>query len=496
MSAYEELESRFKRLSHFEHALTILHWDQEVMMPPKGAETRGQAIAELSAFHHQEMTSSDMAGLIEQAKRQIGLNDWQSANLREIERVWQDANLLPEELVREQSIAQQRCQHAWRTQRKENDWAGFKENFKAVVELSRQQANIRQKALGTATAYDALLSLYSTGDSSELIAEVFTKLKSELPAMIQAVTARQGDSARPSFTGPFDVASQRTLSHHVMDFLGFDFDAGRLDESTHPFSTGNFLDQRITTRFNTDEFIEALYATIHETGHSRYEAGRPQEWYGQPVGSARNMSIHESQSLFFEKHIGCSKGFSEFLAGRSSEAFELASPLDPEHFLQAVTWVEPGLIRVNADELTYPIHIIVRFEIESALINGEMEIDDIPGAWHEKMQNYLGLGTENNYRDGCLQDIHWPMGAFGYFPSYTLGAVNAAQLRLAMEKQVGNLDDIIRSGNIEPISQWLSERIWQVGSQLESQDIIQQATGKKTDAQSLIDHFVVRYQLD
>lgn len=493
MTAYQNLEQVFATTSYYQHALTLLHWDQEVMMPAAGSEERGRAIAELSALVHQQMCRPELKDWLQQAAAQTDLDTGQRANLREMQRVWQDSNLMPETLVREQAIANSRCQHAWSELRPKNDWQGFCKTFEPVVELAREQAKIRQAALNTPTPYDALLGLYSHGDSSELIATVFAKLKAELPGMITAACERQ--QTKPQIAGEFTVEQQRALSHEVMGFLGFDFNAGRLDVSAHPFSTGNPGDQRITTRYNQVEFIEALYATIHETGHSRYEAGLPENWRGQPVGLARNMGVHESQSLFYEKHIGASPAFCDFVAGHANRLFNLSAPIDGSVLRNTVNWVEPGYIRVNADQLTYPLHVILRFDIESALINGTMSVSDIPHAWHEKMQAYLGLGTENNFRDGCMQDVHWPSGAFGYFPSYTLGAVNAAQIRQAMETTLGDLDSIISAGDIKPIATWLAENIWQYGSELESQELIAKATGKPTDAESLLVHFRREYGL-
>lgn len=493
MSAYQSLHDAFQKIHYFEHCLTILHWDQDVMMPEGGADERGRAIGELEALVHQHMCAPEMAEWLTTVSRQEGLTEEQLANVREMRRQWQNSNLLPEALVREQAIAHSRCQSAWSQLRGQNDWRTFCDSFTPVVRLAQEQARIRQAALKTATPYEALLSLYSCGDSVALMGDTFSLLKAQLPDMIKTVSERQRRETRPVLTGNYSVARQEQLSRYVTALLGFDFSRGRLDVSAHPFSTGNIGDQRITTRYQTDDFIGALYGTVHETGHARYEAGLPTQWRGQPVGLARNMSIHESQSLFFEKHIGTTLAFCERVATQANTLF--ATALTGAQLKQAVCWVEPGLIRVDADELSYPLHIILRYDIESALINGDMTVADIPDAWHEKMQHYLGLGTENNYQDGCMQDVHWPSGAFGYFPSYTLGAVNAAQLRVAMESAVGDINGVIAEGDLSPIMQWLQENIWQWGSLLESQELMRNATGKPTDGQSLLDHFRRQYAL-
>lgn len=495
MSAYRQLTGAFSTISYFEHAAVILQWDQEVMMPKGGAGARAKALAEMAALLHRQTCDPQLRDWLVDAESEM-LTDDQRANLREMRRVIDNATVLPEDLVRAKAEAESLCQHGWQVQRKENDWSGFAPNLQSVVSLAREEARVRQSVTGSQTPYDALLTLYCHGDSSDLVARVFGELKAALPDLIQQRIDRQSECQKPSCAGFFPVDSQRQLSETVMAFLGFQFDRGRLDVSSHPFSTGNFGDQRITTRYDESNFIEALYGTVHETGHARYEAGLPAEWCTQPLGRARNMSIHESQSLFFEKHIGGSPAFCEFVEKQCGRLFSLAEPVTASTLLDSVKWVEPGYIRVRADELTYPLHIILRFEIESGLINGQLEVQDIPDAWNEKMGVYFGLDTKGNYQDGCMQDIHWTMGAFGYFPSYTLGAVNAAQLRTAMEKRVGPINDIIADGDLRPITEWLAEHIWSVGCRWQSQEIVRSATGKETDAQSLLGHFRKNYLED
>lgn len=494
MSAYQNLHRAFRKIAYYQHCLTILEWDQEVMMPGGGAEERANAIAEMSALEHSAMNQPEIQTWLD-ACADADLTADEAANVREMRRAWQNSNLMPEELVREQAVANALCQQQWTTLRPQNDWAGFSASFTRVVELAREQARIRQQALNTPTPYDAMLGLYSCGDSAALIDETFAQLKAILPEMINTVCERQNKITRANVRGEFPVAQQQQLSRNIAATLGFDFNAGRLDISAHPFSTGNPGDQRITTRYRTDDFLDALFGTVHETGHASYEAGLPNAWRGQPLGLARNMSIHESQSLFFEKHIGTTDAFCALLAKQVQTLFPANVSLSADDLKQAVCWVEPGLIRVSADELSYPLHIIVRHEIESALINGDMAVSDIPDVWSQKMQQYLGLNTQGNNKDGCMQDVHWPSGAFGYFPSYTLGAVNAAQLRAAMESKIGDLNALIAANEFVQITQWLHDNIWQWGSRLESQELMQRATGKPTNAAALITHFERQYGL-
>jgi carboxypeptidase Taq len=495
-AAYESLEARFARLAKLGHAETFLHWDAAVMMPSGGAEGRAEALAELGAVSHELLTHESLGETFSKAEGvQADLSPEQSINLAEMKRSWQQATCLPVALVQALTIAGSKCEHAWRDQRQANDWAGFLPNLKPVLELAREEARCRQAAEPDrfATPYDALLDLYANGDSSEFIAEVFDDLKSCLPGILQNVIEKQKSRPKLSLPGPFPVAAQQQLSHTLMDVLGFDFEAGRLDVSTHPFSTGDHGDNRITTRYNDDEFLQALLATAHETGHASYEAGLPLAWKNQPAGQARNMSIHESQSLLFERQIFNHKSFTAFLAPKVRSALSLPDSFGADQMWQLNTHVEAGFTRVEADEVSYPMHVILRYEIESALINGSLEAEDIPDAWDEKMQAYLGLSTAGNYKDGCMQDMHWTDGSFGYFPTYTLGALNAAQLFATHRDQNAGLNEQLAAGDVSAVKAWLQQNIWSKASFLQSQQLLQEATGEGTHAKYFLDHIQARY---
>lgn len=490
--AYSMLVEKFQRLAQLDHAMTFLQWDQLVMMPPAGNDRRAKSIAELASMRHEMLTSDEMGDLLRSARRQV-TGAAEQRSLLEMEREWRQAVCLPARLVKAKSLAGSKCEHGWRGQRKNNDWRGFLKNFKEVVNLSREEAQLRQAADSEkfSTPYDALLDLYCTGDSSAFIQEVFDVLKKELPDLLQQVLDRQQDSVM--LVGDYPVDAQKRLNEKLMCYLGFDFEAGRLDVSMHPFSTGGRGDQRITTRFRDNDFADALQGTAHETGHASYEAGLPALWDGLPVGQARNMCIHESQSLLFEKQLFLSKPFTTFFTPAIHSCLPDAKRFDCEQIWRAGIQVQPSLIRVEADEVTYPLHIILRFEIESGLMNGTVEPEDIPELWDEKMQHYLGLSTKGNYTDGCLQDIHWTDGSFGYFPSYTLGALNGAQLFATIRKNQPEWQDILKRGEVSFVRKWLREAIWSKGSTMESQDIIRAATGEGTNPQYFLDHIRARY---
>lgn len=491
-NAYDVLVGKFQQLDRLDHALTFLQWDQLVMMPTAGNDTRARSIAELTAMRHEMLATSEIGDLLAEAREQVREPE-KKRSLVEMEREWRHAVCLPSSLVKAQSLAGSKCEHGWRTQRKNNDWRGFLENFREVVELSRKEARLRQDVDPGKfpTPYDALLDLYCTGDSSAFIAEVFAGLKKELPRLLQQVLDCQHASVKLS--GDYPLEAQKKLNEKLMCYLGFDFDAGRLDVSMHPFSTGDRGDQRITTRFCTSEFAEALQGTAHETGHASYEAGLPAQWTGLPVGQARNMCIHESQSLLFEKQLFLSKPFTIFFTPTIHGCLADSRRFDCEQIWRENIKVQPSLIRVAADEVTYPLHIILRFEIESGLINGSMEAEDIPDLWNEKMMQYLGLSTTGNYCDGCLQDIHWTDGSFGYFPSYTLGALNSAQLFAAIRKKHPEWQEMLMRGDVSFVRNWLREAIWTKGSTMDSQDIIKAATGETTNPQYFLQHIRARY---
>ena len=502
-SEYQTLLDVFNRLNKLDHAVTILNWDQMVMMPNAGVVARSETLAELSVMRHELLSSQKVSDALSACENNTeGLTEAQCRSLAAMRTAYQDASCLPSDLVKKKVIAGSNCEHGWRTQRENNDWSGFLANFENVVSLAREEASIRQSAMGALTPYDALLDLHCRGDSSELIDQVFGELKAELPSMIDQVIEHQhvfsstqgaSRSASAETTAHYPVAEQTQLSHALMKSLGFDFNAGRLDVSLHPFSTGVRGDQRITTRYEESTFLDALLATAHETGHASYEAGLPEEWAGLPVGESRNMCIHESQSLMFEKMVTLSEPFLKHLHQLVVTHLSAGKEVSFKAMRQHARKVSKSFIRVEADELTYPIHVALRYDIERDLINGDMEPGHIPEAWDMAMQAGLGLSTKNNFTNGCLQDIHWTDGTFGYFPSYTLGAVNSAQLFRSLCQANKDWETKFEEGDIGFVRDWLSENIWQHGCHLTSQELIKQATGEGTNAKSLLAHLRGRY---
>jgi carboxypeptidase Taq len=489
--AYSSLTSTFTRLYRYGHLRSVAGWDQAAMMPAKGNHARGAAMAELQVLMHKTLTDSALPGLMQAASKE-SLDPAQRANLREMQRDWNLTNLLPEALVEAKSLAGTRCEHAWRTQRKENDWAGFLGNFREVVKLSREEACILSDAQGV-SPYDALMAKYEPGTRAAEIESIFGAVKTWLPGLVQQVREKQSFETTVQAVGPFAVDKQRALGVEIMGILGFDFEGGRLDVSTHPFCGGVAEDVRITTRYAEDDFVRSMMGIVHETGHARYEQNLPRDTVHLPVGRARSMGIHESQSLSFEMQLGRSPTFLQLISPVVKKHLGDQPAFDAANLARIYTRVKPDFIRVDADELTYPAHIILRFEIERGLMDGELQPEDIPAVWDEKMMQYLGVDTRGNYRNGCLQDIHWTDGSFGYFPSYTLGAMYAAQYFATIRTQVPDLDARVARGDLAPIFDWLHGNIWSQASLHETSELVQRATGESLNPAHFRSHLERRY---
>lgn len=489
--AYDALAGTFQRMHHLQHLQSIASWDQAANMPPRGNEARAAALAEMAALLHRMRTDPQMGAQLERASDEP-LDDLQRANLREMQREWRAANALPEALVHRREIATSRCELAWRTQRPANDWAGFAPNLREVLAVAREEAERLSQQLGV-SRYDALMDRFEPELRSAEVDRVFGEVRQWLPGLIREVRERQDKEQVIAPTGPFPVPAQRALCEQVMRLLGFDFEAGRLDVSTHPFSGGVPEDVRLTTRYREDEFLVALMGTVHETGHGRYEQNLPRDWLGQPVALARSMAIHESQSLAFEMQLGAHPGFVAQLAPLVRQAFGAQPAFEPENLHKLLTRVKPGFIRVDADEVTYPAHVILRYEIERALVEGEIEVEDIPALWDAKMMELLGVDTRGNFKDGPMQDVHWPAGLFGYFPCYSLGAMYAAQWFAAMRRAMPDLDARLAAGDLAPVFAWLREHIWLQASRWPTAELARRASGEALNPAHFRAHLRSRY---
>lgn len=493
MTAYSNLSAHFGRIAALSNAVGILQWDNDVMMPKGAAGTRAESMALLHVLRHGMTTDQRIGDWLAQADDDGDLGDWERANLREIRRLWTVETALPADLVEASSKAISACEMRWRQARAEADFAGLLPYLAEVLNLQRQIGRAKGEKLGLG-AYDALLNDYEPGGRSQKIDALFDDLAAFVPGFTQEVLEVQARRpATPELSGPFPIEKQRALGLRLMAAFGYDFERGRLDISTHPFCGGADNDVRITTRYDEADFTKALMGVLHETGHALYEQGRPQGWLNQPVGAARGMSLHESQSLLVEMQACRSREFIAFAAPLMRETFGGAGPAwEDAALLRRYTRVEPGFIRVDADEVTYPAHVILRYRLEKALIADEMALAELPAAWNEGMASLLGVKVPDD-RLGCLQDVHWPSGGWGYFPTYTLGAMTAAQIFDAACTAVPDILPGIGRGDFSPLVGWLRANIHSQGSLLETDALLTRATGRPLDAGVFKAHLKRRY---
>jgi carboxypeptidase Taq len=492
--AYRKAEMRFERLLKLSDAVGVLDWDNAAMMPAGGIEARSEQVATLRVIHHETLTAPETRDLIAAAAAEApALDAWQRANVEEMRRELAHAAAVPPDLVEAHSKATARCEMRWRTARPANDFAGLLPDLARVLALTREVGQAKAAALGL-DLYDALLDEWEPGGRAADIDMLFDDLARFLPGFIDAVIARQA-KATPAIAprGPFPADQQRALATQLMARVGFDFAHGRLDTSAHPFCGGVPDDVRITTRWNERDFTSGLMGVLHETGHAMYERNLPASWRYQPVGRARGMSIHESQSLLVEMQASRSREFVAWLAGEARVAFAGDGPeWSPVNFTRIYHRVQRSLIRVDADEATYPCHVILRYRLERAMLGGALALADLPGAWADGMKALVGVVPPDD-RDGCLQDIHWPGGTWGYFPTYTLGAMTAAQLFAAAVAADPAIPAALGRGEFAPLMAWLRREVHGRASLLPTPALIAAATGRPLDVECFKTHLKRRY---
>ena len=490
MHAYDVLDQLFGRIRALDDAAGILGWDSQTLMPAGAAEGRSEQLAALRSVAHDLLVAPGTPDLLATA-RQARLEPWQAANLREMSRTYIHAAAVPSDLVVANSKATSQAEMVWREARATSDFALLRPHLETVLALQREIGACKGEALGIAP-YDALLDQFEPGLRRAAIDPLFDRLRAELPRLIQDARALQDERAAPqAITGRFPVTAQRALGETLMRAVGFDFAHGRLDTSLHPFCGGATGDVRITTRYDEADFTRAIMGVLHETGHALYEQGRPKEWLRQPVGNARGMVMHESQSLLIEMQACRTREFLAYLAPLVAATFALDT-LDVDNLYRLYTRVEPGFIRVDADEVTYPAHILLRYDLERAMVDGSLAVADLPAAFNAGMKALLGLDVVDDAR-GCLQDIHWPSGGWGYFPTYTLGAITAAQLFEAACAATPAIRPGLARGDFAPLVGWLRAEVHTRGSLLDTDDLIAAATGRPMTIEPYLGHLRRRY---
>jgi carboxypeptidase Taq len=491
-NAYEDLVEKLEEISRLGGIMSTIHWDQEVIMPSGAAESRAKQISALAGVIHERATDARLGECLGKLHSEgpsvFDSKEW--CNIREAKRDYDMETKVPKRLVQEMAELGSRGHAVWADARKDNKFSDFAPVLKRFMELKKQWAKCVFPDLAP---YDANIDNFERGTTMAEITPIFERLKSELIPLIKSVQ----DKPQPDISflqGTFPVDKQEALGKQISTELGFSFDQGRMDVSIHPFCGGGHpTDVRITTRYKDSDFVESLYAVIHETGHGLYEQGRMAEGRDLPVSKTLTMGIHESQSLFWERMIAQSKPFcSRYLDTFRATFPENLNGVSADAMYEAINTCKPSFIRVEADELTYPLHVILRFEIEKGLFDGSMAVDDLPQIWNEKMVNYLGVKPPTDTL-GVLQDVHWSGGAFGYFPSYTLGAMYACQFYRTLVREVPDTEKHIESGDFSPIKNWLNEKIHRQGRLYSPQELVQRVTGEPLNPDHFIDYLKTKY---
>jgi carboxypeptidase Taq len=490
---YEQLEQEFRRLHAFRGALSLLRWDAAVMMPRGSADVRGEQLAALETEHHALLTTPKVARLLERAEAGASqLEDWPLANLHEMRRQRDHAIATPPSLIARLAKATARAEVFWVEAKKANDFKLLAPHLDEVVHLVRDKAALLGQARGLAP-YDALVDGFTPGISTADIDTIFKALARKLPGLINQAIEVQAAHAPLPLAGKFTVARQRALSVDVLKALGFPFDRGRLDESEHPFTEGVPGDIRVTTRFDLIDPFSGLLGAVHETGHAMYDLGLPLEWRDQPVGRDRGLALEESQSLLFEMNLCRSRSFVKYVRPLMEKYLQVSGPeWEEANLYRHLIRVRRSSIRMDADELTYPVHIMLRYELEKKILEGSLPVIDLPEAWNANLEQRLNIRPASDV-DGCLQDIHWAVGHFGYFPSYALGAVIAGQLNEAMRAARPALDEEIAAGQFGGVMDWLRDNVHGVGARLPVQELIKQATGKPLTAAAYLRYLESKY---
>ena len=486
---FQQVYDYVRETSLLESTMALLEWDERTGLPAHAGEWRAQQVTFLSGLVHQRRTSQQFGDWLKELAQSDLAKQPDSpvgASIRGMKRDFDKNIQLPESLVKRIAHAVTVGQQVWSEAKPKNDFASFLPHLEAIVQLRREEATIL--ANGASCRYDSLLDQYEEDAKTEEVATVFTELRQRLVPLVQKLTqSKQGPDGK-SLVGSFDVEKQKRFSHWVAEQIGFEFERGRLDETDHPFCTTlGAHDHRILTRYYEDSFSSGLYGTLHEAGHGMYEQGLPTEWFGLPAGGAASLGVHESQSRLWENMIGRSKEFWQWCLPHARKWFPQLNEVSVDSIYADLNRVEASLIRIEADEATYNLHILLRFELERELIDGQLQCVDLPKAWSDRYEAYLGIRPKND-AEGVMQDVHWAAGLIGYFPTYALGNLFAAQLMNAANDSLGNLPSMIAQGDFQPLLQWLRSSIHQHGRCLKPTDLVAKATGSPLSSEPFIEY--------
>ncbi|MFJ6207112.1 carboxypeptidase M32 [Lysinibacillus sp. NPDC092081] len=482
-----------KKMQHYGEALSVIYWDMRTGAPKKGLAQRSEVVGTLSASLFDMQTSEELGQLLTDLEGQKADLDYVTLRVvEEVRKEYDQNKKIPAEEYKKFVILQSKAETAWEEAKEANNFALFLPYLEEII--SWQKKFIQYWGIKNGSPYNTLLDLYEPDMTTDVLDQVFGDLRETIVSLVQKITASPNKPDTSILFKHFPRESQRALSLEMLAQLGYDFDAGRLDESVHPFMIGlNHGDNRITTKYDENDFRSAIFGTIHECGHAMYEQNIDAKLDGLPLATGTSMGIHESQSLFYENFVGRNEKFWEHnyerLQKYSPEQFGDIALAD---FLRAINMVEPSFIRIEADELTYPLHIMIRYEIERDLFNGDLQAKDLPQVWNDKYEEYLGIRPETDAK-GVLQDMHWSGGMFGYFPSYALGMIYAAQWKHAMDKDIPNFDELLEMGELLPIREWLTDKVHQYGALKKPFELLQEATGEGLNAKYLANYLQEKY---
>jgi len=493
-NALPALKQKLNDIAQLKSALAVLNWDKDVFMPPKGSGPRAAMLGYLAGELHEKLLSPEFRDALREAKVSADRNELAAGDRAIVREVWRDVSReekLPVEFVKELTQVTSEAYHVWMDARKEKDFKLFAPHLTKIVELKRREANL----VGfTQSPYDALLDTFEPYATTDEIATALGDLKNFLAPFLVKIKNSKAKVSPEAIAGDFDVEKQKLFCELAARQIGYDFAAGRLDVSAHPFSTSfHPLDSRITTRYNRSEFMQAFGGVIHETGHALYEQGLPAAYFGTPLAEAVSLGIHESQSRLWENLVGKSRSFWTYFYPRLQH--ECPTPLrnvSLDSFYRAINTVRPSFIRVEADEVTYNLHIILRFEIETGLIDGNIAVEELPRVWNSKMKELLGLDVPDDSL-GVLQDVHWSGGMIGYFPTYSLGNLYSAQFFAAAKRAIPSLDDEMARGEFGQLLKWLRENIHAHGKFYSAQELAKNATGEKLNSRYFVDYISKKY---
>jgi carboxypeptidase Taq len=477
---YRKLCERAREIAWVSGAAEALNWDLETYMPPQALGFRAEQLAHLSGHTHRLFTAKKVGEWLAACEQHgFAPDSPEAANVREWRRLYDRATKLPTALVEEVEATRAHAREAWKKARKQSDYAIFLPFFAKLLTLNRRKADYWGYQ---ESPYDALADGYEPGIRASQLRVLFAELRPAIASILGPAIARSATVPADLLQGNYPIPAQQALNRRAAEAMGFDFNAGRIDTTTHPFCTTlGAKDVRLTTRYSEQDFTQSFYSVLHEAGHGLYEQGLPAEAFGTPLGTAASLGVHESQSRLWENHIGRSPTFWEYWHPIACEYFPDLKRLTPAQLTAAVNRVSPSFIRVDADQVTYDLHILLRFEVETRLIEDKLAVADVPAFWNEEFEKLLGLKVTND-ADGCLQDIHWSLGDLGYFPTYTLGNLNAAQLMHKAAADHPNLDTELAHGQYGTLLAWLREKVHQHGLRYRPQDLIQHATGEPTQS--------------